>query len=595
MEAKELLMPNPLLYSVKEKYIWISDLFIEYRKAQTLFTYLLIKGIYINGFATETKSLVGLKMYNKEIFDRSRLVPENAIVFYDMWFHYTEGDQGDLSDKGELARVINPDVMGAGKIVIWGSGITGENAYKILTHHGLHVKFFVDANEALEGGVKDGLPIYSPDRLEEMGDGITIIEAMEKWKTVDDRIGERYSSRFYHRLYSVSNDITCCVDDIERKVFSLAYFWVFHRFSGKKIYIYGNGSVEREFAGYLKLLDCCFAGFLIDENDAENEDVQESVAKQVEEIIYEDNYYIWVNEKKKVEKLKELGLRYFSEYECNGYIWDITMGKEQLDVNLGHNYLADSKYPGVMVYGEEKEGDYKMAVLGSSTTDGAMYPFKSWSQILYEKLGKKGITVYNGGVRGYTSGQELIKLIRDILPLKPNMVVVYDGASELYGKKRYPFAFEYARKVYEYANEHIEDNYIVDNTENICLGIENNENYFDNWLSNMQCMYAITQQRGIKFFVFCQPWLMSKEGKTDKEKNIMLSMPAATLENMIENVFTSCIRKRTNLPDYIHDLTYVYDGKDVYMDLCHVWEEGNQIIAEEIKKVILPELKSKGV
>ena len=29
-----------------------------------------------------------------------------------------------------------------------------------------------------------------------------------------------------------------------------------------------------------------------------------------------------------------MGLRYFSEYECNGYVYDITMAKEQLDVNL---------------------------------------------------------------------------------------------------------------------------------------------------------------------------------------------------------------------------------------------------------------------
>ena len=55
MEAKELLVPNPLLYSDLDKYIWISDSFVEYRKAQALFTYLLRKGIYIEGFATETK------------------------------------------------------------------------------------------------------------------------------------------------------------------------------------------------------------------------------------------------------------------------------------------------------------------------------------------------------------------------------------------------------------------------------------------------------------------------------------------------------------------------------------------------------------
>ena len=59
-------------------------------------------------------------MYNKEIFNKENLNPDTTMVFYDMWFDFSEID---LSNKGQQARVINPNFKD-GEIVIWGSGIT---------------------------------------------------------------------------------------------------------------------------------------------------------------------------------------------------------------------------------------------------------------------------------------------------------------------------------------------------------------------------------------------------------------------------------------------------------------------------------------
>lgn len=117
-----------------------------------------------------------------------------------------------------------------------------------------------------------------------------------------------------------------------------------------------------------------------------------------------------------------------------------------LDTNLGHNFLADSKYPGIMVYGDDTAEDFKIAVLGGSTTDGKFTFFKSWPELMYEELGNqnfKNVTVYNGGVSGYASGQELLKLIRDMIPLKPDMVIVYDGFNDLNYRNPYPLTSGY--------------------------------------------------------------------------------------------------------------------------------------------------------
>lgn len=38
--------------------------------------------------------------------------------------------------------------------------------------------------------------------------------------------------------------------------------------------------------------------------------------------------------------------------------------------------------------------------------------------------------------------------------------------------------------------------------------------------------------------------------------------------------------------DYIYDLSHIFDGEDVYIDHCHVFEHGNEIIAREIYNII---------
>lgn len=449
MESKELLILNPLLLDDSlEKYIWVNDSNEGHRNAQYLFGYLMKRDIYINGFATSSPSMAGLKMYHKKIVGLDFSQQENTAVFYDIW---SKDIWKIYKERGHKARIINPD-LDRENIVIWGSGVTGVEVFKILEAAGIKALFFVDSNESLVGTMKCGLPVCSPDALEK---NFTVIEAMENWRQLDNEICAKYSKRVHFSFHIVWNEITCDDDGIEKNVLSLSQFWPCNRFEGKKIYVYGTGNVEKTFVNCLKLLDYEFGGFLVDDTNELEE--SGSLVKNVEEILYEDNYYVWVYDELKNQRLKELGLGYYSEYECAISAYGIaTDAKFCIDVNFGHTYLTTSKYSGITVYGEENEKDYKIAVLGGSTTDGAAFPFQSWSRILHEKLWD-GITVYNGGVSGYASGQELVKLIRDILPLKPDMVVVYDGFNELNTDAQYPFAFPYSKEVSNYAIKHLDE------------------------------------------------------------------------------------------------------------------------------------------
>lgn len=590
--AQELLVSNPLLYSGMEKYIWINDTCEEHRYAQFLFDYMLKESIYINGFATDAKSLIGLKMYNKKIFDINTLDMKTSAVFYDPYFKSTdiEAEVG----RGYRARVVDPKIRG--DVVIWGAGMAGENAYKILHINEIGVRYFVDSNKKLEGTIKCGLPVHMPDKLDESAEEVTVVEALGKWKEVDDDISGKIEKRFHYSLDRPKwNQFTCDDNGIEKYIFTLDQYWTFIFLGDRKVYVYGDGAVEREFVKNLELMDYDFAGFLVDDVDCKGSEEHNGYpVKCVEEILYESSYCIWIYDARKAKKLKELGLVYFKNFIKNNFYWDITIERTNvLDVNLGYNYITGSKYPGIMVYGNENEGEYKIAILGGSTTDGALYPFQSWPELLYEKLGSKNITIYNCGTYGYISSQELLKLIRDVLVLEPDMIVVYDGFNEISNfDDRYPFSQAYLRTVYNFANLHMETDCLIgDDRPKVCQGIESRRDKFANWLSNIHLMHGIATAKGIRFYSFCQPMLSSKEGKSEKEKNMLLSMPNSIIGKMIKSSFREHMSQMQNRPDYMYDLSHIFDEQsDIYMDVCHVWEKGNEIIAEEIKKVILPEI-----
>lgn len=584
MESKELLVPDPLLYEDGlEKYIWISDASDDHRNAQYLFGYLMQNNIYINGFVSESDSIIGLRMYNKKIYDLKSLKQRNAAVFYDTWFSNVWETS---EDRGYKARVINPD-MGRENIVIWGSGVTGEKTFRLLADAGIQVQFFVDSDKSLAGTVKCGLPVHSPEKLTQ---DCTIIEAMGKWRQLDEEICGRYRKRFHYSLKFIWDRITCECGDDEKEVFSLSNFWSCDRFNNKRVYIYGTGAVETAFADCLKLLDYEFAGFLADDG---TEGIKDGYpVMPVEEILYEENFYVWVYDQEKSRKLRELGLRHFLEYECAVHSYGIVSdAKFCLDVNLGHTYLTDGKYPGITVYGKEKKENYKIAVLGASTTEGVQFPFESWPEILYKKLGQEGITLYNGGVSGYWLGQQMIKMMRDILPLKPDMLIVYDAYAELCNIQ-HPFAFPYAMTAYEYAAAHMEG--IRDYERKVSAGVDSGRDRYEYWLFSVRNMYALANVNHIRFFYFCAPWLSSKNGKTIREKNMLISASNGLWFDGDRNAFRYFLNdSQMTLPDCVYDLSHIFDGEeDVYMDSCHVWEKGNRIIAEEIMKVILSEIKS---
>lgn len=58
----------------------------------------------------------------------------------------------------------------------------------------------------------------------------------------------------------------------------------------------------------------------------------------------------------------------------------------------------------------------------------------------------------------------------------------------------------------------------------------------------------------------------------------------------IANQFRDKAEKITNSHSYIYNLTHIFDD-DVYVDIAHVYDNGNEIIADHIWNIIKDSIK----
>lgn len=276
-----------------------------------------------------------------------------------------------------------------------------------------------------------------------------------------------------------------------------------------------------------------------------------------------------------------------------------------LDINLGNSYTGISKYPGLRlpernirqeypgycIYGGCRADDYRIVTLGGSTTDGHLFGIKPWPEILFERLADRNVTVWNGGVAGYTSSHETIKFIRDVLPMKPDMIVIFDGYNDTcQGNPAHPYSFLYAREIFEYGASHMADEYLKQQISgNLSEGIAVEGTRFDTWIDNMTLLHDIATARGMKFYSFLQPMLMSKPRNAREEEIYMSSRQFYEEELYRLGSFRDKLQNSKMGKEYsfIYDLSSLFDEiHDIYMDICHVREKGNKVIADAIYEVV---------
>ena len=239
----------------------------------------------------------------------------------------------------------------------------------------------------------------------------------------------------------------------------------------------------------------------------------------------------------------------------------------------------------------------KIMISGGSTST---WPLGVWSKLLGKKLTGTGYAtiIFNGGVEGYSSSQELIKSMRDMPAIKPDYLISLSGINDL-GKlhclPNHPFVHRY--------QSHVSD-YIVDANEAFSgwnCGLPYSESSSETWLRNVTNMYNLASALGIPFLACLQPTMVyGNYAPMEEELELLSPFAERVLDTGKSYTQEACefydnVRSKLNsYPETYHfilDLSHLFENKSaLYRDYRHQNEKGDEIIASAIHDAIAKNL-----
>ena len=330
---------------------------------------------------------------------------------------------------------------------------------------------------------------------------------------------------------------------------------------------------------------------------SEASEKSEIIQREPDELLYEEDFdKLIFLEFEKFHALKSIGILHdMGVSDENIFILgeDYSRGSKPLDiydVNLGLTWK--SKHQGFEIFEPKySEKDFcTIVTLGGSTTDPYLCNLKSWSEYLWDSLNKMGINarVVVGGVASYTVTQEWIKLYRDVIPMKPDMVISYSGTNDLrsfYYVENHNFSLKYyVENINKACKRGLIRNSLGRNEKVTCVtsGPEGVEDRAEHWIRCERMMHAVCEMEGISFYGFLQPygknlWL--------KEKGLDV-IPEDDLYEKTRSIIADISE------EWLVDFTDIFSEKeDVFFDRAHVYEKGNMIIATKILPFVVKGIK----
>ena len=295
----------------------------------------------------------------------------------------------------------------------------------------------------------------------------------------------------------------------------------------RKIVFFGLNEVTKLYIDHIELTcpELLYGIIFYSEEHEKLETKYEHYTKTLDELFYEnlDDFLFYVMndwEYRKIEgMLIENGVKksnIFRKGRRKEYL-DGTLKIEAYDPILGYSRIG-GEVPSFAVFSnaddQQNTDIFKIITLGGSTTDPYFSNIKSWSEYLFEMLKNLNIPVkiYAGGVAAYTVSQEALKLIKDGLNLKPDLVFSYSGMNDvpnLYNVDNYFFIKRYMLKIF---TPLIQKKMIKNEMQckllritELALGVKGLETDADFWIKCEKIMHAVCNEFGIEFHAFLQP------------------------------------------------------------------------------------------
>ncbi len=292
-----------------------------------------------------------------------------------------------------------------------------------------------------------------------------------------------------------------------------------------------------------------------------------------------------------------------------------TGNTNMLDPHLG--YARDGthkrlKYelPGFKVYGDGK--GIRIMALGGSTTDP--WDLNNWPKALkahFDALGIKA-TVYNGGVSGYSTSQELLKLIRDARAINPNIVISLSAINDLgfkHARKQTPLVHSFQVRFLQSVLEDSPPKYMPNamslftgllkskeskkgGVKGVVWGASYRTTPWEHWMLNTKISASAASVLGAKYQVFLQPTMGvdTQYNFSGKDKKIFEVLQKAREGSLLKDTeeFYLNARKMCAQENHCNDISRLFSNKtNLYRDARHPNAEGYRLIAEEIAKILM--------
>lgn len=243
-----------------------------------------------------------------------------------------------------------------------------------------------------------------------------------------------------------------------------------------------------------------------------------------------------------------------------------------------------------------------IVTLGGSTTDPNIGN-GSWPGELAHLMTSQGIagTVINGGVAGYTTSQELLKMIRDVVELGPDIVISYSGINEQGKWAPMPTPMVHPRQR-DFFNQVLSSTRapapVLPNTAHllssfgrsterlrmpIVTGIETRKSPGAFWMRNVDMMRAVAATANIRYVSVIQPVIGI--GASQAQPRHLAKLNPAYLA-ALEQSYAIALGRMTDNRDLV-DFTGIFSGQDVFFDDArHVEPAGNKIVGHEMLKLL---------
>lgn len=313
----------------------------------------------------------------------------------------------------------------------------------------------------------------------------------------------------------------------------------------------------------------------------------------------------------------ELDLSYNRVDPILGYAHDPALHADKL-----------KRVPGFVVYEPKKDlkaPPRRIFTLGGSTTDPLILQNApsigpdNWPKLLRDQCNdhETACQVYNGGVGGFSSSQELFKLIRDVTPLDPDVVISLNGVNETYHCQDtdHPLVNSYTidlmHSIFDadnpkhgrtyvdpflfpntmYLVRHFKVRYFTDDgkgDDRAYFGVKNIKSPAQVWETNVRMMHGIAKSMGFEYQVFLQP-LIGFGQYTPNETERSWGPESGKDPNYwscVTQVFSAARKICREELDFCTDITDVFanHGSGLYHDNRHPNAKGNRIMAEAIFK-----------